>query len=893
MNSENTIRGDQVPPTNPFVEAKKEEIEESVPARFERMVRLYPHRIAVKTRANEITYEALNRSANRLAHALVAQHRKRGQPIALLLDDDVSIAIATIGILKAGTVCVHLEPSLPNSRMNYILDETQVPLIITDDENYSAANKLSRKRYPVLRMDDLGAHFSSDNLGLTIDPDSFAAIVYTSGSTGQPKGVVHSHRFLLHRPQRLYSVPTEEARVTAVGSARRYKFYATLVEGIGCFPWSIEKDSMAGLVNWLKDEKITHYESVPSVFRLLCKTLTPQESFPQLRVIRLTGELVTQNDIDLWRKYFSPDSVLICALGASETGIVREYVVNKDTVITNKIVPVGYQVPQMQILLFDQAGKEVGFDCVGEVAVKSRYLASGYWRRPDLTEAAFRADPEGGEERIYLTGDLGRISPDGCLQYLGRKDDQVKIRGFKVEPAEIEGTLLEHRAVREAVILSWEHSSGEQRLAAYVVAAKNPAPSEAELRSFLRQSLPEYMIPSVFVFLDTLPLTPSGKVDRRALTALIPDQSRLELETPFVAPRDLLELKLTKIWEKVLGIHSIGVKDNFFELGGQSLLAMAILAQMEKVFGKNLPLETLFHAATVEQLATILRQERWSTPLSSVVPLQPKGSKPPFFCHGASLAMAVGAGQDQPFYGLRPHGQDGRQAPATVEEMAGDYIKEIRTLQPEGPYFLGGYSFGGIVVFEMAQQLRRQGQKIALLVLIDPANLRTNLSLQSAGAFVPAAPSDYEAYQHLVNFVRIGRREKLTYVLERMKWRLDEITRKTKMMVCKVFLSTGRRVPASLRMFYFFDVCHHVNLKYVPQIYPGRIVFLKAQKSSLEWSGLATEGLEIHEVPGGHVDLLRDPHAQVIGEKLRCCLERAHATLSEKTVNQMTQDSRP
>ncbi|TMA10263.1 MAG: acyl-CoA synthetase [Deltaproteobacteria bacterium] len=885
MNSENTIRGNQVPPTNSFIEVKKEEMEQSVPARFERMVRLYPDRTAVKTRTHEITYEALNRSANSVAHALIAQHEKREQPIALLLDDDVAIAIATIGLLKAGKICVHLEPSLPNSRMNYIIDETQVPLIITDNENYSSAAKLSGKRYPVFRMDDPGVHFSSDNLGLTIDPDSSAAIVYTSGSTGQPKGVVHSHRFLLHRPRRLYSGPMEEARVTAVGSARRYKFYATLVEGIGCFPWRIEKDSMAGLVNWLKDENITHYESVPSVFRLLCKTLTPQDSFPQLRVIRLTGELVTQNDIDLWRKHFSPDSVLTCALGASETGIIREYVINKDTVITNRIVPVGYEVPDMQVLLFDQDGKEVGFDCVGEIAVKSRYLASGYWRRPDLTKAVFRADPKGGKERIYLSGDLGRITPDGCLQYLGRKDDQVKIRGFKVEPGEIEVALLEHRAVKEAVILSWEHSSGEQRLAAYVVATKNPGLLEAELRSFLRQSLPEYMIPSVFVLLDTLPLTPNGKADRKALTALIPDQSRLELETPFVAPRDLVERQLAEIWEKVLGIHPIGVKHDFFELGGHSLLAMDVLVEMKKAFGKNLSLAALFQAPTVEQLAMMLRGERQSPLPSLLIPLQLKGSKPPFFCHGASLEMAVGAGQDQPFYGLEPHGQDGRRAPSTVEEMAADYIKEIRAIQPEGPYFLGGYSFGGIVAFEIAQQLQREGQKIALLVLIDPANLRSDLSLQSASSSVPTTPFGYEIYQHLVNLVRLGTREKLAYVLERIRWRLDGIKKKIKVMVCELYLSTGRRVPASLRKFYFFDVCHHVNLKYLPQIYPGRIIFLKAEKSSLGWNGLATGGLEIHELLGRHADLVSNPHAQLLGEKLRSCFERAHATLSERIVS--------
>ncbi|OLD98599.1 MAG: hypothetical protein AUI36_45060 [Cyanobacteria bacterium 13_1_40CM_2_61_4] len=476
-------------------------------------------------------------------------------------------------------------------------------------------------------------------------------------------------------------------------------------------------------------------------------------------------------------------------------------------------------------------------------------------------------------ERIYLTGDLGLMRSDGCLEYIGRKDFQVKISGYRIEVSEIEMALLDLVGIKKAVVLAREDPPGYQRLVAYIVPVQGRAPAIPDLRRFLKAKLPEYMVPSTFVFLDALPLTPNGKVDRRALPAL--DQGRPEVETTFVAPQNALEVHLSRIWEKVLGIEPIGVRDNFFELGGHSLLAMGVLAQIEKQFGKNLPLAILFQAPTVEQLASILRQKGRSTSPSLVIPLQPLGSKPPFFCHGASLDMALHVDTDQPFYGLQPHGQDGRQAPSTIEEMAADYLKEIRTIQPEGPYFLGGYSFGGIVAFEMAQQLQKQGQKVALLVLIDPASPSSDLAVNTSFG--------YEIYQHLSNLVRLGNREKLTYVLERVKWRLDEINRKIKMMVCRFYLGIDRRVPFNLRMFYFFEASRHATQEYVPQIYPGRIIFLKAEKSSLEWHRLAAEGLETHEVPGRHLELLRAPHAQVLGENLRSCFEQAQATCASFT----------
>jgi len=886
------IRAKCFHPSGTFVEFRKEEIEQSIPSRFEQQVGKYLDRIAVKTINHTLTYDALNKMANRVAQAMLRHQGKGNEPVAMLIESDAPMIAATIGVLKAGKICVPLDPSHPQARITYILKESEARLILTNNKNLARAKEMADDGCQAVNIDDLDTSLPDKNLGRSYSADTSAFILYTSGSTGEPKGVIQNYRNLLHNVMKWtndFRICPDD-RLSFVGSARRDIFRA-LLNGGAVYPLNLKEEGLARMGRWLMENGITILHSVPTPFRHFLDTLTGKERFPALRLIVLLGGPLYARDVELYRRHFSPTCILVNSLGSTETRNYTYYCVDKDTQITESIVPVGRVVEDSEVLLFNEAGEPIGFNQVGEIAVKSRYLSPGYWRKPDLTRGLFRPHPKGGNERLYFTGDLALTRPDGCLIYVGRKDFQVKIRGHRVEIAEVESALLDHNGIKEVAVVASESRTEDKRLIAYFVPSRRSAPTVGELRSFLKEKLPDYMIPSAFVMLRALPLTPNGKIDRRALPA--PDQTRPEVETTFVAARDALELQLTHIWEKILGIQPIGLKDNFFDLGGHSLLAAQLIAQVEKVIGKNLPLATLFQAPTVEQLARILRQKGWSAPWSLLVPLQLNKSKPPFFCHGASLEMALHVGADQPFYGLQPHGQDGRRAPSTVEEMAADYFKEIRTIQPEGPYFLGGYSFGGIVAFEMAQQLQKQGQKVALLVLIDPAGPNNDLSPHRVSSAVNITPFRHETYQHLHNLARLGLREKLTYISERMKWRLDEINRKIKMMVCRFYLRIGKRVPPRLRMFYFFEVGRHARQKYAPQIYPGRIIFLKAERSSLEWSGLAAEGLEIHEVPGRHLDLLRAAHAQVIGENLRACLEQAQATLSAKTINHLSQELRP
>jgi acyl-coenzyme A synthetase/AMP-(fatty) acid ligase/acyl carrier protein len=379
------------------------------------------------------------------------------------------------------------------------------------------------------------------------------------------------------------------------------------LNGATLYPLDVKSEGLTGLLNLLIEDEITVYHSVTTLFRYLANTLTGVEKFPKLRLIILGGEPVLRREVTLYEKYFSSDCLLSTGLGSTETGTARVFLIDKKTEVnSNMMPPLGYEVEDKDILLLDDAGAEVDLGDIGEIAVKSRYLALGYWQNPTLTQAAFVPEPAGGSERIYRTGDLGRMLPDGCLVHLGRKDFQVKIRGYRIELAEIEMALIDTGTLKEAIVLAREDSFGEKRLIAYVV-PNQAAPSIHELYSFLIERLPDYMLPSTFVFLDTQPLTPGGKVDRRALPA--PDKTRPDLKTTFVAPSTPVEKRLAGIWAEVLNKEPVGIHDNFFELGGNSLLATQVISRISDALSVALPRRSLFETPTLAGLADQITQQ--------------------------------------------------------------------------------------------------------------------------------------------------------------------------------------------------------------------------------------------------------------------------------------------
>ena len=601
-------------PTGKFTEFKKEEIEQSIPDRFEQQVAKYPHRIAVNSRKHTFTYEALNRFANRIAWAILQQCGEEQKPIALFLENDAAMTAAILGVMKAGKMYVVLDPSFPRARIGYMLEDSRAGLLLTDRKDLSSARKLAHDECRLIDIEELDASLSIENPALSISPDDFTYMVYTSGSTGQPKGVLQNHRNGLHEAMLyangLHISPEDRlALLYSCSASQGMKItFGALLNGAALCVFNLQREGVSNLAGWLIQEKITIYFSIPIVFRQFVSTFTGQEKFPKLRLIQLGSDSVTPREVEEYKTYFSANTTLVVRLGTTETGTLRTCFFDRTAPLAEKMVPVGYAIEDMEVSLLDEEGQKVDFCRVGEIAVKSRYLSPGYWRRADLTRDKFLPGPDRGDKVTFLTGDLGRMLPDGCLYHLGRKDFQVKIRGHRIEVTEIELALLSLPSIKEAVVTASEDQPSDQRLVAYLVLNGRPASSVSKLRTFLKDRLPDYMVPSAFVFLDALPLAPNGKLDREALPA--PDWSRPDLKRSFVAPRNSLEQLLASIWTEVLKLEQIGVYDNFFELGGHSLLATQVISRVRETFQVEVPLRTLFEMPTIEELAEVIIQSQ-------------------------------------------------------------------------------------------------------------------------------------------------------------------------------------------------------------------------------------------------------------------------------------------
>ena len=918
---------DKVRPDNAFIEFRREEIQQSIADRFAAQVEKYPKRVAVKSRNHEWTYEKLQAAVNQIAQALLASRETDEERVALLFEHDAPMIAAMLGALRAGKTYVPLDPHHPRERLVQIIKHSQATVVLTNTRNLAAARELANDGVQLINIDSL------DNSGArvafpAVKPDSLAYILYTSGSTGQPKGVMQNHRNVLHYI-RVYTNNlhlSADDRLTLFSSycfdASVMDIYGALLNGATLYPVNVREDGLADLAAHLIAEEITVYHSTPTVYRYFINALNDEKGslqFPALRLVVLGGEKVSRADVESYQQHFADHCLFVNGLGPTEATVSLQNFIDKRTVLGGDSVPVGFPVADTQVLLLNKAGKPA--EVSGEIAIKSAHVALGYWRNDVATARAFGSSGtpavrEGSKgNRIYRTGDMGRRLPDGSIKFEGRKDFQIKIRGFRVELGEIESRLCEHLRVSEGVVVAHETRAGDKRLVAYVVPRQDvgarhavPLPNtsctlgeslSAELREFLKQSLPEYMVPSAFVMLDELPLTSSGKLNRRAL----PAPEILELRrgsaptfeedlqgTRTAAPQTPLEKRLATIWSDLLDVNAIGTNDNFFELGGHSLLAVRLFAQIEKQLGKRLPLATLFQAPTVAELAAVIEKD-WTPEWSSLVAINPTGSKPTFFCVHALggnvleyYDLARHLGQDQPFYGLQSRGLDENLPPhQRVEDMAAHYIKELRELQPAGPYFIGGRSLGGMVAFEMARQLRANGQAIGLLALLDTypsgyAKLFQNEATLRA-AFGRAAN---RTKAHLANLRSLSVNEGVAYLINKARFAPSKLKSQVWRRIHSAYEKLGRPLPQTFR-----DVREFNSLavrEYTPQVYDGPVTLFWASadlRTSIDlvegWRALAGGGIEVHEIPGSHLNIIKEPHVQNLAEKLSACLERAAA----------------
>jgi len=748
------------------------------------------------------------------------------------------------------------------------------------------------------------AQKSAENPANSGKTDDLAYVIYTSGSTGRPKGVLIPHRGLLNLifwHQRAFAVTRSDQATQLAGVA----FDASVWEiwpylTIGATLHLIEPESIGSperIKDWLVSKEIT-ISFLPTPLAEVVLSLEWPENVA-LRIM-LTGGDKLHN--------YPPASLpfkLVNNYGPTENTVVTTSGIVDSGVQNDMLPPIGHPIDNVQIYVLDRHLQPVAVGVPGELYIGGSGLARGYLNRPELTAEKFIPHPfsDDPEARLYKTGDLVHYLPDGNMEFLTRLDHQVKLRGFRIELGEIETVLDQHPDIRESAVTLREDMPGGKHLAAYVVMAKERELDANELRSFLRKKLPEYMIPSRFVLMDAFPLTPNGKIDLRALPA--PDHERSAVKhTP---PQTETQRKIASIWSEILELEDVGLNDSFFDLGGHSLLAVRMFSQIQKIFGKNLPLSILFQFPTIEQLAEAVCREEELTAKSSLMVAFQEGddSRRPFFgihaCMGEVLSfrhLVAHLGKDQPFYAIRARGLYGETHPHTrYEEMAACYVKAIQAVQPRGPYILCGAGAGGWLVMETAQHLLASGQGVELLFLFDAlypdANGRMGLEADiferhrtpmsdpalSGDARGPKKGSiDWYTERFIYHF-RKGDLGSMTFravirgFRERFFWRL------------LAYSFIPRRIGFIRdRM----DYVHRVRVlfgrefwKYVPRPYPGRIIYFLSRERrghfNSKWYELAQGGIDVYDMPSEHHNILQEPYVQLLAEKVRYHLDQAHA----------------
>ncbi len=860
---------------------------------FEAQVVRSPQALALLSDGESLSYQQLNTRANQLAHHLLSLGVGPEIAVGVCLPAGAEAAVALLAILKAGGVYVPLDPSWPSSRHAQVLAQSHLRVLLTHQPLLELWEGLAAPQTHLLCLEHLQvvlADLPTSNPAVALSPDHLAYSLYTSGSTGQPKGVLVSHRAICNRV--LWSqqhIPLTAAdRLLQLAS---WSFDIALWELFG--PWLVgalvivpqpgtAADPRA-LLSLILQRQVTVVHLVPSLLLMLLEE-REISACRNLRSLLCGGEALAAET--LVRLQASLPIAVQHFYGPTEAAISSTcWSVEPGQHIT--LVCLGHPIANTQVYLLDQALEPVPIGAVGELYLGGICLARGYQGRADLTAERFVPHPWSQQlgERLYRTGDLARYLADGSLVFVGREDQQIKLRGHRIELGEIEAALVLHPAVREAVVVALPDTAGQPRLVGYVVAQQTPEPTSGELRHHLQAHLPDYMLPAVFVLLEHLPLSANGKLDRRALPA--PDAVSFAREETQVSPRDALEWQLLQIFEEVLGIHPISVTDNFFTLGGHSLSAVQLMARVEKLLGQHLPLSTLFQGATVEYLASILRQQAITHQESPLVQIQPQGSKPPLFCvHPIGgevfcyIDLARLLGTDQPCIGLQAVDLEDTQAASTgLEDIAASYVKALRAVQPRGPYLLSGWSFGGLVAFEMARQLWKQGDRVALLALLDPpmpgiANQAieiddvqaVNLFIRDLqGRFGGTIPTRNQDELQALNWDEL-----LYYVLD--------IARSIKLV------PSDAGLPQVRRLLHIFKRNTKAMLKYTPQAYTGNIQLFRTneggvydrQDPAAGWRNLA-EHIEIHLLPGNHYTFLKEPFVQSLTEQLKICLDEALA----------------
>ena len=607
MSTNSSFRKTRIDSRFPYDPFPDEAVEQSIPERFEQQVIRWPDRLAVRSPEQSFTYDELNRTANRLARRILSVRGQGAEPIALVFEHGASILAAMLAVLKSGKFYVILDPTYPRDRLTYMLADSGAQLLIVDSKNHRLAQELDRKSQTLVYPDDLDDGKSSENLQVRYSPDDLALLVYTSGSTGNPKGAMHTHQSVLVEARNLTNAwcisPQDRWLLyTSMSFANSIRtVYCALLNGGALYPYDLKESGFAALADWLLSNRITIYRTLPTTFRNFLASVPPDLTFPDIRILSIGGEPVLRADLELFNRHFASGSWMVHGMGPTECFMVCLIYIPHGTQLQESKLAIGWPARDKDVLLLDESGNEVKQGEVGEICVRSRYIARGYWGDAERTAKAFLIDPADPRARIYRTGDLGTRAENGCLTHVGRVDFQVKIRGFRIDVSEIEIALRAIDGIKDAVVVGREEASGDKRMVAYFVPEHSRIMTSSQIRRRLALRIPDYMIPGAFVSMDALPQTPNGKTDRLRLP--VPQQTRPELDVPYIPPRSRIETELARIWSEVLMINELGIHDNFFDLGGDSLRATRVVVRLLKELKIEVPLRILFQEPTIGELA--------------------------------------------------------------------------------------------------------------------------------------------------------------------------------------------------------------------------------------------------------------------------------------------------
>jgi amino acid adenylation domain-containing protein len=858
---------------------------------FEQQVERTPDAEAIAYRDERLTYGELSRRSNQMARYLQRAGIGPETLVGVCMERAPEMMVGLLGILKAGAAYLPLDASYPTERLVYMMEDAKAPVILTQKrlaDRISGAGKILciDENWPEI------ARESAENLESGVKPENLAYVIYTSGSTGKPKGVMIHHLGLANYlcwASRFYRM--WEGCGSLVHSPIGFDLTITTLFGpllvgqrVVLLPEGIGIDELAAALRTGRDYTVV--KITPTHLEALAHMLPTADLAGRARVLVIGGEMLRWEHIAAWRTH-APATRLINEYGPTET-VVGCCIYEAGDSVVGASVPIGTAIDNMEMNVLGGDLKPVAAGETGEIYIGGVGVARGYLNQPETTRAKFMtlALDNCGPKRLYKTGDLARALPDENLEYLGRTDHQVKIRGYRIELGEIEVALAQHPAVRDCAVIARD-DGGDKRLIGYVVHSNGHLPAIEDLRSFLHDRLPSYMVPTAFVTLDEFPLTVNGKIDRDALPA--PDEQRRVVQGSFTPPSETLEIQLAEIWEEILGVRPIGVTDDFFELGGDSLKAVLMTTKVEEVRGRHIPPAMLLEENTIRKLARAIHRIEFEPHDKTIVTVQPKGHVPPLYLVPGIGGMVLGLsylahrlGTTQPVFGLQARGVKNAEKPCeSIEEMAAYYINAIRGSQPTGPYFIGGYSFGGVVAFEIARQLHAAGEPVGMLAIFDTE--APGPQPFDAMGFVQNLPfwfADFVLRRHPLDVA--------TNVVSKLKsW--------SKRLIEKLVRPLGLEPPPRNieddvvmpshwpeRYRRVIEAHYKALLAYKPGPYPGPMTLFRTKAQPLlrahadnGWSRLVRGGVEIYQIDGVHMNFLQEPYVRSVATQLRIALEKS------------------